>query len=458
MILSVSVSALILPFTLYYLSGDELGLWYVFTSIGSLISLLDFGFTPTISRNIAYAWSGANKLEATDTAGIKVESYVDAELFATVIKSSRLIFVIISIIALIILLCPGTFYIWSIASHSDCAFWLESWAIFAASVFLNLLFTYYNSYLRGIGAVAESSKATAISKLFQLACTIGLLVMGLGLLGTSIGYFLSIFVLRVLSRKYFHHNSAVRQTLDRHNDRIPLDSVVSTMRTMWPNTWREGLVSLSTFLSTQVNTLICSSVLGLTSTGFYGFALQIAYVIMTVALIWYTTIQPKLQECAVKKQIEVFKDLFAQAAVVYIAISVGLVFLSAILCPLLIAWLRPSMDFIVPMYLVVCLYMFIYKGNNLCVSAISNFNVLPYTKAYILTGLISAIGTYLLAAFTDVGIWSLVIAPLIVFSCYNGWKWPLVILRNLHVKPIPFLIAGVKGLYAIARKHIMERN
>lgn len=64
--LNLGFSFLLLPFMMRYLDDDSLGLWYVFVSIGSIVTILDFGFGPTISRNVAYVWSGARKLKAKD--------------------------------------------------------------------------------------------------------------------------------------------------------------------------------------------------------------------------------------------------------------------------------------------------------------------------------------------------------------------------------------------------------
>jgi O-antigen/teichoic acid export membrane protein len=51
-ILNLGMNVIILPFVLRILSTEELGLWYVFGSISALVSLLDFGFSPSIMRNI----------------------------------------------------------------------------------------------------------------------------------------------------------------------------------------------------------------------------------------------------------------------------------------------------------------------------------------------------------------------------------------------------------------------
>ena len=54
---------IVLPLVLKFLTDEELGLWYVFGSIGALVDLLNFGFAPSIARNISYVWCGATNLK-----------------------------------------------------------------------------------------------------------------------------------------------------------------------------------------------------------------------------------------------------------------------------------------------------------------------------------------------------------------------------------------------------------
>ena len=106
-IASLGGNLLMLPIVLYFLSGAEVGLWYVFQSMASLSNMFDFGFTPTFSRNVAYCWSGANKLQRENVSyseGKKV-NYV---LLKQIIYTCRYIYLLISIIVLIGFSTAGT--------------------------------------------------------------------------------------------------------------------------------------------------------------------------------------------------------------------------------------------------------------------------------------------------------------------------------------------------------------
>ena len=53
-LMSMGANLLLLPFLMYFLSDEMLGLWYVFASIGAIATLFDMGFSVTFARNITY--------------------------------------------------------------------------------------------------------------------------------------------------------------------------------------------------------------------------------------------------------------------------------------------------------------------------------------------------------------------------------------------------------------------
>ena len=64
--LGIASGLLVLPFILNRLTAEEMGLNYLMLTIGSMVSLLDFGFSPQFGRNITYVFSGARSLQRRD--------------------------------------------------------------------------------------------------------------------------------------------------------------------------------------------------------------------------------------------------------------------------------------------------------------------------------------------------------------------------------------------------------
>lgn len=455
--LNTAVNLVLLPFVIHYLGPDELGLWYVFASINTLVLLLDFGFTPTIARNIAYCWSGAKSLLNKDISN-EVGGSVDPRLFCEVLRASRFIFLALSLIGLVLMFVFGTAFLNQITSEDAVPLWKYAWFVYALAIFLNLFFAYISAYLRGVGAVAENAKAISASKVFQLILTVGLLIAGFGILGTAIGFFISCFVQRVLGLFYFKRYENVASLLDVGKQRNSFGSSFSIIKTIWHNAWRDGLVALAMYLSTQANTLICSSVLGLSSTGTYGLALQVSTAIASVSSIWYTTSQPKLQEYALKKDSRRASKLFSSAMAVYCLISFIAYGAFLLIGPPVIILLNSGFDLDIGMLFAICLYMFLYRANVLFVSCISNYNTIPYSRAYVLTGIVSVAVSYLAALYSGVGLWSIILPPIVFLLVYNGWKWPSAAFVYLGVSPRLFLKEGVRELKNLFRKLIRKKQ
>ena len=60
--LQVGTGVIMLPAAAATLSPSALTFWYVFLTIQTLALLIEFGFTPTLSRNFTYVFSGARVL------------------------------------------------------------------------------------------------------------------------------------------------------------------------------------------------------------------------------------------------------------------------------------------------------------------------------------------------------------------------------------------------------------
>lgn len=453
--LNMGINVLILPFVLAFLDDASLGIWYVFASINTLVMLLDFGFTPTIARNIAYAWSGAGALTATGVQAGEVEDVPKAKVFSSVVITCKAIYLMLSIIAILLLFVAGSGYVLSVSPDDMKAGFLAAWLVYAVGVLCNLYFSYVSACLRGIGAIAENAKSQTYAKIVQLTFTAILLAGDAGIMGTSIAYLASCLVMRVSMMWYFNRFSGVRELLSGSKRKLELVSIVTMAKTIWHNAWRDGLVSFSMFCSLQANTLICSYVLGLSSTGSYGLVIQIATAVTSVASVSYSTIQPKLQELALRGDKEASLRLFAGSVSMYFAIDVAASVTFLLVGPTLISLFGKTLDMSAPMMATILIYMCLYKANTLFISCISNYNEVPYAFAYAVSGVVSVISSTAMAQLTSAGLWSLIVPPLVVLCCYNLWKWPTVALGKLGTSCGAFVavcLAGLKQKLAVGRQ------
>ncbi|HEY8966376.1 MAG TPA: hypothetical protein VIM58_08030, partial [Candidatus Methylacidiphilales bacterium] len=113
----------VLPLMVRLLPPEELGLWYVFLSVGALAGLLDFGFNPTMGRAVAYVWGGAPELRAlglaepaaSPAAGVPPGSEPEPEpnrpLLARLVATMALYYRLLALAVLALMLTAGTWWI-----------------------------------------------------------------------------------------------------------------------------------------------------------------------------------------------------------------------------------------------------------------------------------------------------------------------------------------------------------
>lgn len=448
---------IILPFLLNFLDSDTLGLWYVFLSIGALVNLFDFGFTPTFARNVAYSWSGAKKLNRTDADFIE-KTEPNIGLLKIVIKTCEVVYFIISLTALILLLTLGTYYIHAITYNVLDNNYFTAWLIYCFAVFLNLLFGYYLVLLRGVGAIAEMNKATVLSKIVQIVLSIFLLYLGLGILAVSVAYLMSGVIFRLLAAKSFKHYHNMESLLKKEEGKISTQDVVKTLKIIWPNTWRDGLVSLSNYISNQSTVIMSSLFLSLSETGIYSISLQIVTAIATISGSLYATYQPELQAAYINKERDKSRRLMATAMTVYIGTFImGIIALTTVGIPIL-SILKKDVVFNIPVLMGMSVYMFLLKNHSYYASYISNTNNVPYLKSFVLSSVFGIILTILLIHIMRLGVWALIIGPGFAQLIYNNWIWPHKVKESFSVTWSEFFLIGFKGTKALFIKERKRVN
>ena len=101
---TIASGILILPLVLRLLTPEEIGMNFLMLTIGTMVSLLDFGFAPQIGRNFSYVFAGAQILQK-EGLGIsnEVNATVNYRLLATLIHTAKFIYRIISFVVLFVI-------------------------------------------------------------------------------------------------------------------------------------------------------------------------------------------------------------------------------------------------------------------------------------------------------------------------------------------------------------------
>ena len=316
MALTMAVNLLLLPLYIYFFTPDMVGLWYVFISIGSIALLFDFGFSITFARNITYCWSGAQELKAKHVA-FSESKEVNFSLLKAVLKACQSIYAILGGSALVLMYTLGMYYIGSLVGPNSRWEAYIAWAAYGFGIFLNLYYSYYISFLRGVGAITLANKSIVYARLLQMVFTIVLLLLSFGIIGASIGYLIYGLGFKLFGHRYFYKYEHIGEKL-RAATNLVATSTADIFRTIWYNAWRDGIVSISNYISTQATIIISSFYLSLAQTGMYSIAIQLTTAVAVVASTLYNTYQPAFQNAYITKDQPRLRELFSFSVTLFI--------------------------------------------------------------------------------------------------------------------------------------------
>lgn len=422
--MSLTANIIMLPFIVYFLSPDMLGLWYVFSSIGVIATLFDFGFGVTFSRNITYCWSGADTLKQEDVSFVHNKE-PDYRLMKNVLSICRRIYLGLSFVALVLLLTVGTSYIHYISRDINNQSYLVAWIVYAIAVFLNLYYGYFSAFLRGVGAIEALNKNTVKSRGMQIILTVVLLVAGAGLVGVCAAYLAYGTLFRILGKHQFFRYRGIGENLKKVTEPLNRETAKSLFRVVWHNAWKDGVIAVSNYFSNGVSTLICSVYLSLTETGIYSLGVQFAMAIATVSSTLYMTYQPVLQSSYINQDRKKTQSAMSVIVTVYvITFAIGLIGTLTVVLPLL-RWFKPSSAIPTSIFLGICLYQFLLVFRNCYTSYFSCTNRLPYVKSFVISAVAGVFLSFLFMGPLNLGLWGLICAQITSQAAYNIWYWPL---------------------------------
>ena len=438
----LGVNIILLPLIMAYLTDTELGLWYVFASISQVVNLFDFGFNATISRHMTYAWSGAKELEKNSVGNYEVLEEKNVNLISEVVSTCKIVYLVISIAALFGMVTLGTLYIYQIVDKNITKNIIISWFIYVFAVFLNLLYGYWSSLLLGIGAVSERNKMSIYSKVVQIILAFLLLYNGWGLLGFVISYAISGIALRIIGKLYFEQKTA-ELNLD---SRMRIRDIKKCFGTIWATAWKDGVVMLSQYLSTQANTLVSAYFIDLSATSVYGIITQIGSIIGSLSAAYYAAYQPQYSSLCLKKDKQGLRILTCKSVFVYQLIFVIMTLGFVVVGIPLLMWIRPTMEINIVMVLSVCLFYYLYNQHSLFCSMIASINRILYYKCYIVTAVCAIVISVITTAIFDTGIWGLIWSQIIANAVYNNWYWPRLVMKEQDIKYLDIYTIGYRNL------------
>ena len=430
-IVSMTSGFILLPLLMLYLTDEELGLWYVYLAISNFALLFEFGFSPTFARNIVYVMSGVRRLSAKGCDTSSVEEGIDWHLLNTVIKASKIIYAAIAFVATVLLVTLGSAYVAYVTSGMDAAIVWGSWPLFCVAVFLNLYFLWSITVLRGYGDIAGEKKALVISKVAQIIISAVFLVTGLGLLGAAIGYLVSCILLRVLAVLALRRHKEIEE--GRRSDNVPVDgaAVKEIFHTIIHISWRDGLVQLALYASTQAMSILSSLFLGLSETGTYSVFLQFANAVASFASAYPSSFFPAVQSSYAEGDLASQRHYVCTGVVGYWALHiVGTAGVCAVFLPL-ISLLKPNIPTDIFLYVSMSIYLGLLNQHSLFCCYIVGMNEVPYMLGYITAAIAGTGLVWVFCGIFGMSAIGIVFGQALAQLAYNNWKWPIYLCNKV---------------------------
>jgi len=428
----IGAGVILLPFILKMMSSETVGIWTIFSTITSLIALLDFGFNPSFTRNISYIFSGVKEFKKSGIAEISRGDTVDFGLLKGTISAMRWFYSRLSVFVLIILLLFGSFYI----QHVLKAYTGNKFDAYGAWVLLclinayNLYTLYYDSLLQGKGLIKKSKQIMIIGQCVYLFVAIILVYMGEGLIAIVLAQTLSIVIKRILSYKvFFSEDLKLKLSTVNSVDKRQIINVI------FPNAFKLGLTSIGGFLVNKSSIVIGSLFLTLDLIATYGITMQIISILMGLAGVYFLSYLPKIAQYRATNELIAIKQLYFKSVLVQLLIYV----MGGTILVLAGNW---ALSFIgsqtkllgTGMIVVALLISFLESNHSLAASFLLAKNEVPFFIASLWSGFTTLILLWLLLSYSGLGLWSLILAPGITQAVYQNWKWPLVLINELRTK------------------------
>ncbi|MBP2833879.1 polysaccharide biosynthesis protein [Aquimarina sp. U1-2] len=457
---SIASGLITLPLILKLLSTEEIGLNYLMLTVGSLVILFDFGFTPQFSRNISYVFSGANNIKKEGIDDETVNGKVNYRILATMISTAQLVYRRLAFIVLLTMLTVGSWYIYEATegfTSVNNSFLI--WFVYSLSVFFNIYYSYYNSLLIGKGLIMESRKANVYSKSFYIALTFLLLYLGTGLLGVAVANLIAPFIGRFLSYRFFFTKELKLKISEfdiEKKEKLDLFNII------WYNSKKLGLVFLGSYAINKLSMFLAGLYLSLEQVASYGLMIQLASTIGTISSTLFIIYQPRFSALRIEKKKKLLLHEFSFSMniyyLLYILGSVLLVFLGPVGLELIGSNAELPERYILSMFLMI---IFLEGNHANFATFIVTKNDIPFVKSALISGGVIGLCSYLSLELTNFDILGLIVVQGLTQLAYANWKWPSEVCKEFNISYIRFLKLGglesfnkIKYLLNISKKKV----
>lgn len=421
-----------LPLILSWLSEEEIAVNYLFLNIISYTVIFDLGFSPQFSRNIAFAFGGAQNIKRIGYENAEGDS-INYHLVKNIISSAKYLYGRISIVLLLVLSVAGTFYVKKVTgSYESSQEILVMWLVFTVLETFDFYYKFYTPLLQGKGCIAELGRIDLISSVIKVILTVLFLIMGFKLWAVIIGVFSKIVITRIMSVYSLYYSDGLKEKLKDFE--IKVQEKKEMIHRIWHNAKRSAIVQVASFCTTQVGFLFTGWYLNASDISAYGLLMQLTMIITGVSMSLSNSVSPIYAQLRANNDLEwIKKNFYFTTGVYYLIFIAGGFFLVAV-CPFLLSLIKSNA--VLPSLLICSIYLlykFLEGQHCVCIYCISSKNVIYDTESASIMAVATIVLLYISLQFTDFGLLGVVLVQFLVAVVYANWKWPYECCKDLGI-------------------------
>nr|WP_294943018.1 hypothetical protein [uncultured Mucilaginibacter sp.] len=281
-----------------FLSGDERGYFYTFSSILAIQVFFELGLSGIITQYTAHEfahlnWAG-NNLEGDEHYTSRLSS-----LLRFFIKW----FGIISILLFFLLLAAG-FYFFSHYNKGTSINWQNPWILLCLATSLNLFIDPILAFIDGLGEVKDMAKVRLIQKTTNVLLLFIFFALGFKLYSSALASLISIII------NYLQIFFSDRRVKLIAIWKLRREAAINYMTEIFPFQWRIALSWVSGYFIFQLFNPVLFVVAGPVAAGQMGMSLQILNGVSGLSMSWITTKVPLMSSLIAHKKFFELDDVF----------------------------------------------------------------------------------------------------------------------------------------------------
>jgi hypothetical protein len=318
--------ALLLPLALARLSSAEMSVWLLFTTIASLQMLVDFGFSATFSREIAYGFAGGTTLAAGETGPDPDATEAPPpnwEAIGHAFGAMRWLYRRLGLAMFALLASLGTLAVMGpIGRIADPAHGWVGWGAVVVATSTAIFGTANSTLLVGANRVDMLKRWEAANGLLFLPLQAAALLAGGGLVGLVL-----VSQLGVLAQVLVNHRLARRISAGHGGVVATAQESARVLRGLWPAAWRTAIGAITSFGVTQGMAIVVANVLVAGEAASVQLALRVVQIVSQFSQVPFYTKIPVFNRLRAMRQEAALVQLAMRAIRASLAVFVASVVL-----------------------------------------------------------------------------------------------------------------------------------